>query len=152
MAEDLCDHVAALLHPLPARPRRPDDAYYEACEQVGQARQETAEQLRLAWEEADGDPVLSTLAGLRRRQVEIEATIRALLAYAREYAHPRPYTLVDLADAAGMSFSGVRTAYHDEEVAEVAARTGLRPRRRAQPGGATRPSKPADRARRRRGA
>src|SRR6266487_1964664 len=152
MAADLCDHVAALLHPLPRPSRRRDDAYDEARHQVEQEREETAEQLRTAWEETGADPVLSTLAGLRRQQVQTEATIRALLAYAREYAHPRPYTLVDLADAAGMSFSGVRTAYHDEEVAEVAARTGLRPRRRAQPGGATRPSKPADRARRRRGA
>jgi hypothetical protein len=134
MAADLCDHVAALLHPLPRPPRRRDDAYDEAREQVEQEREETAEQLRTAWEETGADPVLSTLAGLRRRQVEIEATVRALLAYAREYAHPRPYTLVDLADAAGMSFSGVRTAYHDAEVAEVAARTGMRPpRRRREP-------------------
>ncbi len=130
MAADLCDHVAALLHPLPRPPRRRDDAYEEARHQVEQEREETAEQLRTAWEEAGADPVLSTLAGLRRQQVETEATIRALLAYAREYAHPRPYTLVDLADAAGMSFSGVRTAYHDDEVAEVAARTGVRPPRR----------------------
>jgi hypothetical protein len=128
------NHVAALLHPLPRPPRRRDDAYDEAREQVEQEREETAGQLRTAWEETGADPVLSTLAGLRRRQVEIEATIRALLAYAREYAHPRPYTLVDLADAAGMSFSGVRTAYHDDEVAEVAVRTGMRPpRRRREP-------------------
>ena len=135
MSTDLCDHVAALLHPLPRPPRRPGDAYHEARVQVEQERRETAEQLRLAWDEAGADPVLSTLAGLRRKQVEIEATVRALLAYAREYAHPRPYTLVDLAEAAGMSFSGVRTAYHEEEVAEVAARTGLR-----------RPRRPSDRA------
>jgi hypothetical protein len=141
---DVCDHVAALLHPLPHPPRRPDDAYHEARERAEQERRETAEQLRLAWDESGADPVLSSLAGLHRNQVEIEATIRALLAYAREYAYPRPYTLVDLAGAAGMSFSGVRTAYHDDEVAEVAARTGLRrPRRpsdRASPAGTTMPT------------
>jgi hypothetical protein len=147
VSTDLCDHVAALLHPLPRPPRRPGDANDEAREQAEQERQETAEQLRLAWDEAGADPVLCTLAGLRRKQVEIEATIRSLLAYAREYAHPRPYTLVDLAEAAGMSFSGVRTAYHDEEVAEVADRTGLRrPRRPSDRASPPEPAKPASRA------
>ncbi len=130
MARDLSDHVAALLHPQPRRRRVPEDVYEEALEQAEREREEAAEQLRTAWEETDADPVLSTLAGLHRQQVEIEAITRALLAYAREYAHPRPYTLVDLAEAAGMSFSGVRTAYHDEDVDEVAARTGLRRPRR----------------------
>jgi hypothetical protein len=153
VAADLCDHVAAVLVPLPRPPRRPDDAYAEARAQAEQEREEAAGQLRLAWEETGADPVLVTLTGLHRRQVELEATIRALLAYAREYAHPRPYTLVDLAHAAGMSFSGVRTAYHDEEIAEVAARTGLRrPRPAPRPKAAARAGRtgPTDRPRRRR--
>ena len=52
-----------------------------------------------------------------------------LLAYAREFVGPRPYTLAELARFAGMSISGVRTAYSDTEVAEVALRTGTRARR-----------------------
>jgi hypothetical protein len=151
MPTDTPDNVAAVLHPLP-EPAGLDEAYEEARAQVERERQETAEQLRLAWDETGADPVLSTLAGLRRKQIEIEATIRVLLAYAREFAHPRPYTLVDLTDAAGMSFSGVRTAYHDEEVAEVTSRTGLR-RRRPRPEAPPRPplvAQPADRSRRRR--
>jgi len=33
-----------------------------------------------------------------------------LIAYGRRFTHPRPYKLIDLANAAGMSISGVRTA------------------------------------------
>ena len=73
------------------------------------------------------DPVLTTLAGLRRQRLELDAAMRRLLAYGREFVRPRPYRLVDLADAAGMSISGVRTAYDGEDVAQVAAATGLAP-------------------------
>lgn len=55
--------------------------------------------------------------------------MRLLIAYGREFTRPRPYKLEDLAGAAGMSVSGVRTAYDDDEVAEVARRTGTKPRR-----------------------
>jgi hypothetical protein len=65
--------------------------------------------------------------------------MRLLIAYAREYIRPRPYRLEDLAVAAGMSISGVRTAYDDDEIEQVAELTGQRPRRatpadQAQPG------------------
>jgi hypothetical protein len=74
-----------------------------------------------------GDPLLATLAGLRRQRHDLDAAIRRLLAYGREFARPRPYRLADLADAAGMSISGVRTAYEAEEIAQVADATGLKP-------------------------
>jgi hypothetical protein len=77
----------------------------------------------------DGDPLLTTLAGLRRQRLELEAAMRRLLAYGREFTRPRPYRLVDLADAAGMSISGVRTAYDRDDVQQVHAATGLRPAR-----------------------
>ena len=48
----------------------------------------------------------------------------------REFTRPRPYRLEDLARAAGMSISGVRTSYDDDEVAEVTRLTGARPARR----------------------
>lgn len=56
-----------------------------------------------------------------------EARMRRLIAYGREFTRPRPYRLEDLARAAGMSLSGVRTAYADAEVARL---TGARPARR----------------------
>jgi hypothetical protein len=73
------------------------------------------------------DPLLTTLAGLRRQRHDLDAAIRRLLAYGREFTSPRPYRLADLADAAGMSISGVRTAYDAAEVAQVAEATGLKP-------------------------
>lgn len=73
------------------------------------------------------DPLLTTLAGIRRQRHDLDAATRRLLAYGREFTRPRPYKLADLADAAGMSISGVRTAYDSEEIAQVAAATGLQP-------------------------
>jgi hypothetical protein len=73
------------------------------------------------------DPLLTTLAGLRRQRHDLDAATRRLLAYGREFTRPRPYRLADLADAAGMSISGVRTAYDAEEIAQVADATGLKP-------------------------
>ena len=63
------------------------------------------------------DPLLVTLADARRRRDQADRDIRILLAYAREIATPRPYRLTDLACAAGMSISGVRTGYSAEDVA-----------------------------------
>lgn len=83
------------------------------------------------------DPLLTTLAGLRRPRLELDAAIRRLLAYGREFVRPRPYRLVDLADAAGMSISGVRTAYDAEDVAQVTASTGLTATRSAAADGAS---------------
>lgn len=73
------------------------------------------------------DPLLTTLAGLRRQRHDLDAAMRRLLAYGREFTRPRPYRLADLADAAGMSISGVRTAYDADEIAQVAHATGLKP-------------------------
>jgi hypothetical protein len=42
--------------------------------------------------------------------------MRLLLAYAREIVTPRPYKLADLAQAAGLSISGIRTAYTASDV------------------------------------
>ena len=42
--------------------------------------------------------------------------MRVLLAYAREITAPRPYRLADLAQAAGMSISGIRAAYSPGDV------------------------------------
>ena len=96
----------------------------------GEARALVAERLRAAAEVAGfygHDPLLTTLAGLRRQRHDLDAAMRRLLAYGREFARPRPYRLADLADASGMSISGVRTAYDDHEIQQVAQATGLTP-------------------------
>jgi hypothetical protein len=95
-----------------------------------QSRELVAERLR-ATAEVVGfyghDPLLTTLAALRRQRHDLDAAMRRLLAYEREFTRPRPYRLADLADAAGMSISGVRTAYDVDEITHVAHATGLTP-------------------------
>jgi len=63
------------------------------------------------------DPVLAALRAARARRDQADRDIRILLAYARELTTPRPYRLADLADATGMSISGVRTAYAHHDIA-----------------------------------
>jgi hypothetical protein len=61
------------------------------------------------------DPVLAAIAEARTRRDQADRDIRILLAYARELTSPRPYRLTDLAAAAGMSVSGVRSAYTQQD-------------------------------------
>src|SRR5262249_20202438 len=65
---------------------------------------------------AGTDPVLAALADARSRRDKADEDIRVFLAYARELTFPRPYRLVDLAAAAGMSVSGVRVAYSPQHI------------------------------------
>jgi hypothetical protein len=76
---------------------------------------------------SSGDPVLAALADAHARRMKAEEEIRLLLAYARQFVYPHPYTFGELATAAGMSVSGVRTAYGQQDVAKVAAATGMEP-------------------------
>lgn len=115
-----------------------DDAAAGRPQQAAERRAVVADRLRAGADlngAYDGDPLLTALAGLRRQRLELEAAMRRLLAYGREFARPRPYRLVDLADAAGMSVSGVRTAYDRDDVLEVHAATGLRVTRPGPAGG-----------------
>jgi hypothetical protein len=70
------------------------------------------------------DPLLAALADARRRKEQADQQIRLLLAYAREHVQPRPYRLADLAETAGMSISGVRTAYTKADIEQAARLTG----------------------------
>jgi hypothetical protein len=62
------------------------------------------------------DALLAALADARRRKDQAAREMRLLLAYAREIVTPRPYRLADLAEAAGMSISGIRIAYTASDV------------------------------------
>lgn len=128
--------LAAVLHPLP-QPVDPEPEWWsEVVDGVWQTREATQANweaaLNAGHEDDDGeryDPVLDEIAGARQAVLEAEHRLRLLLAYAREFVGPRPYTLAELAHFAGMSISGVRTAYSTPEVGEVARRTRRRPRR-----------------------
>lgn len=103
----------------------PEDARSHVADEAENERAELAESLRLARDEDGDDPLLLSLARARDRMLDAEHDLRLLIAYAREFTEPRPYRLEDLARAAGMSVSGIRTAYDDEEITQVSEMTGL---------------------------
>jgi hypothetical protein len=131
----MCAEIAALLNPFPSpgAPFQspgadgPEDSSEVPTEHIIQEREELAESLRNSWSYGDLDPLLSTLSGLRRQRLRLEAEMRMLIAYGRRFTRPRPYKLIDLANAAGMSISGVRTAYEAEEIDQVAEVLGRAP-------------------------
>jgi hypothetical protein len=133
-AYDICADIAVALNPMPA-PADPeqDDDWGAPAARVADEREEEARQLRVAWEEGGIDPLLSTLAGLRAQRLRLEAEMRLLIAYARRFTHPRPYKLIDLAEAAGMSISGVRIAYDDDELGQLSELLGRPPAAEGQP-------------------
>lgn len=117
---DICADLAALAAAVPA----PVD-----MEAGGTAAGERHEDcLRARWDVEGVGPLLGELVAARDALLAAERRLRVLLAYGREFVGPRPYRLEDLARAAGMSISGVRTAYGDDEIAEVARATGARRR------------------------
>jgi hypothetical protein len=125
---DICADIAALLTPIPERPDEDtardgninDYAYNDMAQEAWQERESLAEALRLSWQEEGADPLLSTLADLRQQRLRLEADMRLLMAYGRCFTHPRPYKLIDLANAAGLSTSGVRIAFDDDEITQAA--------------------------------
>jgi AraC-like DNA-binding protein len=123
---DMCAEIAALLNPLPV-PESDEEAAEIPFGQLEEELEEQAASMRVAWEDGGVDPLLSSLEHLRQRRLRLEADMRLLIAYGRRFTHPRPYKLIDLANAAGMSISGVRTAYDDEEVDQAAQILGRRP-------------------------
>ena len=125
---DLIDNITTILS-RPDLDGQLDDARGAIWDHAEAERAELAANLRLARDEGGEDPLLSSLAQARDRMLAAERDLRLLLAYAREFAEPRPYRLNDLAQAAGMSISGIRTAYDDDEITQVAEMTGLQPRR-----------------------
>jgi hypothetical protein len=64
----------------------------------------------------------------------------SVVAYGRCFTHPRPYKLIDLANAAGMSISGVRTAYDADEIDQAAEILHRRPAATANVAAGERPA------------
>lgn len=132
---DIFTDLTNLIHPLPPAPD-PDasenerDAFSATADEAEHNQRQYDQNLRLSWDEGGIDPLLGEIAATRRSMGELEAQLRQLLAYGREFVSPRPYTLDELAEAAGMSLSGVRTAYNDHEIRTVASHTGANPRTR----------------------
>ncbi|MFI5977776.1 hypothetical protein [Streptomyces sp. NPDC051452] len=70
------------------------------------------------------DPLLLALDDLKAERERVDAAVRLLLAYGREFHGSRPYGLEELGRRAGYSPSGVRTAYGETEIRQVAAQIG----------------------------
>jgi hypothetical protein len=142
---DIYEAVAAIMHPLPdAEDFAADNPHLSAADldlvfgdRLAAAVRERESVVAEMREQADlahgtgshGDPLLAELASCREQMLHFERRMRLLIAYAREYVRPQPYQLKDLARAAGMSISGVRIAYDEDEVREVGELTGDKPRR-----------------------
>ena len=132
---DIITDLTDLTHPLPEQPDGLDDdqltGWSAMCDEAVGDREAYEQGLRLTWDhDHDYDPLLGEIAAARDAMLAAEARMRLLIAYGREFTRPRPYRLEDLARAAGMSISGIRTAYDEDEIAEVARLTGARPTRR----------------------
>jgi hypothetical protein len=145
MTQDAFEIVTAIMRPLPDR-----DAFAAVNDHLDksdlslvfgdvleQAQRERAsfqhdlqEAAAAAYErDEEFDPVLETIDDCRATIDAAEHRLHLLLAYGREFVRPQPYQLKDLARAAGLSISGVRIAYDQDEVREVTELTGLKPRR-----------------------
>ncbi|MGW3061756.1 hypothetical protein ACWC98_38455 [Streptomyces goshikiensis] len=125
--------LAALLHPMP-EPGTPDpaDILADVREEVDRLRKEYADDLEATAFGTDTDPLIVALQKAQADKDAADRRIRTLLAYAREFHPPRRYSLSELGQACGYTFSGVRTAYGDSEVTLVQTQIGRTPRRPAE--------------------
>ncbi|MEU8216708.1 hypothetical protein AB0C47_13155 [Micromonospora taraxaci] len=137
---ELNDDVAALLHTLP-RPLPADaddherDLYEQDLEEMLARRADTARRLREVWTTHDYDPLLFALGEQQRAKAAADERIRLLVAYAREFVSPRPYTQEALAIEMAVSPSAVRGSYDHQDVEIVASATGRRSTVVQQPAG-----------------
>jgi hypothetical protein len=124
------EELVVLRHPLPEPGTvTPEDCYPDACEQVEQHRKDDIERLQATSDSLEMSPLLLVLEDLKAQRESLDAALRLLLAYGREFHGSRPYGLEELARHTGYSVSGVRTAYGDAEVRQVAAQIGREPNR-----------------------
>ena len=105
--------LAAILEPPPPPDCTNDNGEYDAWIDELEAR---ATGIQLSATDEGLDPLLHALNHLRRRRNDIEQQMILLVAYMRERIRPRPYTLQQIADAAGLSISGTRTFYDSDDV------------------------------------
>ncbi|MFD7861476.1 hypothetical protein [Streptomyces sp. NPDC059783] len=127
--------LAALLHPMPEPGTPdPDDILADVREGTNRKRKAYADDLEATAFGTDTDPLIVALQKAKADKEAADRSIRTLLAYAREFHPPRRYSLNELGGACGYTPSGVRTAYGDQEIAQVQGEIGRAPRRTADEG------------------
>ncbi|MES9811101.1 hypothetical protein [Streptomyces cinereoruber] len=100
---------------------------------IAELREEETFRLEAASEALGVDPLLLALDGLKTQKEAVDAQIRRLPAYGREFHGSHPYGLEELARHSGHTFSGVRTPYSAKEIQAVAEQIGRQPNRPARP-------------------
>ncbi|MFF3489528.1 hypothetical protein ACFYXC_40830 [Streptomyces sp. NPDC002701] len=132
---DLIGDITAIRIPLPQPGDvTPQELYPDARDQTEQDRTADASALEAQCDGLDEDALLLALGNARARREAADREIRHLLAYGREFHGDRPYKLDALAQASGMTPSGIRTAYSSSEIDTVAREIGRQPdSRRARP-------------------
>ncbi|WP_431909366.1 hypothetical protein [Nonomuraea jabiensis] len=120
--EEIVKDLARILVPSVAQAEEEDERDYQA-----RVKSQDTERRRLLGElmtamsaSPQEDPVLAKLSELALRKLDIQRQISLMLAYAREFVRPEPYRLRSLAEATGMSISGVRTAYTSDDITYIA--------------------------------
>ncbi len=98
VTRDLIDNITAIVT-RPDLEGQPDEVRGDIAARAEDERAVLAGQLRLARDEGGEDPLLAVVERARDRMLAAERDLRLLLAYAREFAEPRPYRLEDLARA-----------------------------------------------------
>ncbi|MGA5220999.1 hypothetical protein ACPCAE_33720 [Streptomyces cinereoruber] len=114
-----------------------DDAAVRLAEtltgDIAELREEETFRLEAASEALGADPLLLALDGLKTQKEAVDAQIRRLPGYCREFHGSHPYSLEELARRSGHTFSGVRTAYGDKEIQTVAEQISRQPNRPERP-------------------
>jgi hypothetical protein len=105
---DIFEEIAALLHRLPPAPTCPDSASDQLTPEIRRKRETEARMLAEEHQEEGSDPLLSKIRELAHLKREIDEQLSLLIVYSRHFVPPRPYQLSLVADAAGLSVSGVR--------------------------------------------
>lgn len=128
--DDIIDIALPMPDPAPHDADEPNRAAREAMRgEVARQREVFEHYLRTAdaADEAHGGFLALEIDRARTEMRDAEERMRMLIAYGREFISPQPYPLKTLAEAAGMSISGTRSAYTVDEIAAVAARIGRQP-------------------------
>ncbi|MFJ3176050.1 hypothetical protein ACIPJK_35500 [Streptomyces roseus] len=122
--------MAALFYPVPQPDNTyPNDVLIYIHQDMDRRREDYAADLEAKSLSMEADPLILALQEAKHAREAADRRTRLLLAYAREFHPPRRYSLSELGNASGYTFSGVRTAYGDREIAQVQGQIGRAPRR-----------------------
>lgn len=142
VSRELCAQIADIVHPVDpslGAEASEDESFAGDTSTADAKRVEYLQRLlaicdletRTRWDDRaaeradDGmlpDPVVYAVREMAGQLRVLQGTLYELIAYAREFAPPgrRKYTLQTLADAAGMSTSGISTCYNEVITARAA--------------------------------